>query len=153
MFSHSGIYIETKDKFNVGGIIKIGVPGSKSDKVMLVRGEIVRFDRKGIGVRFKGLLAERASTKDRGGRRLGTDRRKLFFAEYIPEKRSDVDRRTGLDRRKIKKVKFRKGLKLRDIFRNSGLQDKRRFKLHRYRSQKGQGIPYPEQNLFFPKKA
>jgi hypothetical protein len=86
---------------------------------MLVRGEIVRLDRKGIGVRFKGLLAERASTKDRGGRRLGVDRRKLFFTEYIPEKRSDVDRRTGLDRRKIKNVKFRKGLKLRDIFRNS----------------------------------
>ena len=79
MFSHSGIYIETKDKFNVGGIIKIGVPGSKSDKVMLVRGEIVRLERKGIGVKFKGLLTERASTKDRGGRRLGTDRRKLFF--------------------------------------------------------------------------
>jgi hypothetical protein len=116
--SRSGIYIETKDKLNVGRVIKIGVPGSKSDKVLLLRGEIVRLDQTGVGVKFRGLLTERAGIKDRGGRRSGTDRRKLFFAEYIPEKRSDMDRRTGLDRRKIKNVKFRKSLKLRHILKS-----------------------------------
>ena len=36
---------------------------------------------------------------DNGGRRTGIDRRELFYAAYLPERRSGEDRRDGLDRR------------------------------------------------------
>ena len=38
-------------------------------------------------------------TADRGGSRLGTDRRKFQYTAYIPEKRSGRERRKGFDRR------------------------------------------------------
>ena len=36
---------------------------------------------------------------DNGGRRSGTDRRRFSYAVHIPERRSSIDRREGLDRR------------------------------------------------------
>ena len=36
---------------------------------------------------------------DKGGRRSGMDRRTFLYAVYLPEKRSDKDRRNGFDRR------------------------------------------------------
>jgi len=36
---------------------------------------------------------------DNGGRRSGTDRRRFSYAEHIPERRSSIDRRKGLERR------------------------------------------------------
>ena len=36
---------------------------------------------------------------DNGGTRLGNDRRKFQYTDYIPEKRSGRDRRKGFDRR------------------------------------------------------
>ena len=36
---------------------------------------------------------------DNGGRRSGTDRRRFSYAVHIPESRSSIDRREGLDRR------------------------------------------------------
>jgi len=36
---------------------------------------------------------------DKGGRRSGTDRRRFFYAVHIPERRSSIDRRKGLERR------------------------------------------------------
>ena len=41
-----------------------------------------------------------SSIKDNGGRRLGVDRRQFKYSKYIPEQRSDKERRNGLDRRK-----------------------------------------------------
>ena len=38
---------------------------------------------------------------DNGGRRTGIDRRELFYAAYLPERRSGEDRRGGLDRRNL----------------------------------------------------
>jgi DNA-binding XRE family transcriptional regulator len=38
--------------------------------------------------------------KDNGGRRSGIDKRQFKYSKYIPEQRSDKDRRNGLDRRK-----------------------------------------------------
>ena len=40
---------------------------------------------------------------DNGGRRTGIDRRKFFYAAYLPERRSGEDRRNGLDRRSLVK--------------------------------------------------
>jgi len=36
---------------------------------------------------------------DKGGRRSGTDRRRFSYAVHIPERRSSIDRRKGLERR------------------------------------------------------
>ena len=36
---------------------------------------------------------------DNGGRRVGIDRRQFSYNHHIPERRSDKDRRFGLDRR------------------------------------------------------
>jgi len=38
---------------------------------------------------------------DNGGRRTGIDRRELFYAAYLPERRSEEDRRSGVDRRSL----------------------------------------------------
>jgi hypothetical protein len=40
-----------------------------------------------------------AEKKDKGGRRSGIDRRKLFIAEYTPDRRSNEGRRSSQDRR------------------------------------------------------
>lgn len=37
---------------------------------------------------------------DNGGRRSGIDRRKFSYSVHVPERRSSIDRRRGLDRRK-----------------------------------------------------
>ena len=37
--------------------------------------------------------------KDNGGKRLGLDRRQYSYDKHIPERRSDMDRRSKLDRR------------------------------------------------------
>ena len=36
---------------------------------------------------------------DNGGRRSGIDRRRFSYAVHIPERRSGIDRRKGLDKR------------------------------------------------------
>ena len=36
---------------------------------------------------------------DNGGRRLGIDRRQFSYTDYIPEGRTDNDRRSGIERR------------------------------------------------------
>ena len=40
-----------------------------------------------------------AGKKDKGGRRSGIDRRKLFIPECTPDRRSNEDRRSSQDRR------------------------------------------------------
>jgi len=37
--------------------------------------------------------------KDNGSRRSGIERRQFLYTAHIPERRSDKDRRNGLDRR------------------------------------------------------
>lgn len=37
--------------------------------------------------------------RDNGGKRSGLDRRQFSYDKHIPERRSDKDRRSGLDRR------------------------------------------------------
>ena len=36
---------------------------------------------------------------DKGGRRIGIDRRLFFYTDHVPSRRSNKDRRSGLDRR------------------------------------------------------
>jgi hypothetical protein len=40
-----------------------------------------------------------ANLRDRGGRRLGRDRRKVAILDFLPDRRSGLDRRMAQDRR------------------------------------------------------
>jgi Tfp pilus assembly protein PilZ len=68
-----GAFILTREKFGLGGIIKLVLPGWKTRKEVKVTCWIVRISPQGIGVSFE----------RRSGR----------------ERRSDLDRRIGVDRR------------------------------------------------------
>lgn len=108
--SRRGVFVETKGTFNAGQMIKLVIPGTSIDNGVMLKGEVVHLNQTGIGVKFKSLLRKKDTTRDWGGRRSGNDRRKLFFSEYSPEKRSGGDRRAGSDRRKLKNVQRRKAL-------------------------------------------
>jgi Tfp pilus assembly protein PilZ len=54
--SNGGIFIETKDKFSVGQIIRLVIPGTKIDKGVMLKGEVIHVKPKGVGVKFTGLL-------------------------------------------------------------------------------------------------
>ena len=54
---------------------------------------------------------------DKGGTRLGIDRRKFTYTSYIPEKRSGMDRRKGFDRRNSLNHRGLHPIERRDIFR------------------------------------
>jgi len=41
---------------------------------------------------------------DKGGRRVGIERRSFSYTCYIPERRSGMERRNGEDRRKIQRL-------------------------------------------------
>lgn len=108
--SRHGVFLKAKGNFNVGQTIKLVIPGTKIDNGVMLKGEVVHYSQAGIGVKFKTLLRKKSTIKDRGGRRSGADRRRLFFSEYSPEKRSGQDRRIGSDRRSLENIKRRQRL-------------------------------------------
>jgi Tfp pilus assembly protein PilZ len=71
--NRAGAFIETKDTFSLGQIVKLVVPGDGLFKPLNLTGCVVRLEPGGIGIRFD----------KRSGR----------------ERRKDIDRRTGADRR------------------------------------------------------
>jgi hypothetical protein len=73
--SRGGAFVETESKISLGERINLVIHGSKIHKGVRLRGWIVRLGRQGVGVSFN----------RRSGR----------------ERRYDLDRRTGLDRRKV----------------------------------------------------
>ena len=120
-------------------MVKIEIPGVNTDNDTLIIGEVARSDLHGIGIRFKKLVHRNKFHQDMGGMRSGTDRRKIVFSEYYPEKRSGKDRRCGLDRRKLKYYKYDKyGLQRNRILDNGG----RRFT--KDRRQQSFGLYWPE---------
>ena len=108
--SRRGVFIETKNAFKVGQIIKLVIPGTRIDDGAMLKGEVAHCRQTGIGIEFKSLLRKKVPIKDRGGRRSGNDRRKLKFSGYSSEMRSGKNRRSGPDRRKLKNLRFRKVL-------------------------------------------
>ena len=72
--SRSGAFIKTQNNFAVGQILTILLPGHKKQKDVKLKGYVVRLNRSGVGVIF--------------------DRRRAY-----KNRRSDLDRRTGKDRR------------------------------------------------------
>ena len=71
--NRAGAFIETKDSFSLGQIVKLVVPGDGLFKPLNLTGCVVRLEPGGIGISFD----------KRSGR----------------ERRKDIDRRTGADRR------------------------------------------------------
>ncbi len=57
--SSGGVFIETKNGFSVGQIIKLVIPGTKIDKGVMLKGEVLHLSQTGIGVKFKSLLNNR----------------------------------------------------------------------------------------------
>jgi hypothetical protein len=139
-----GAFIETTTQFSRQQMIRIEIPGTKIDNGTLIIGEVARSDLRGIGIKFKKLIQRSKFSRDMGGMRCGTDRRKLLFSEYYPEKRSGGDRRDAVDRRKLKYFKYYKyGLQLNRIIDNGGrrfTRDRRRlsFVLHWPENRKGE---------------
>lgn len=112
--SRQGVFVKTKGSFNAGQTIKLVIPGTKIDNGVMLKGEVIHLNQTGIGVKFKTLLRKKEPIKDRGGRRSGDDRRRMYFSEYAPEKRSGQDRRTGSDRRSLKNIKRRQRFNMND---------------------------------------
>ena len=54
---------------------------------------------------------------DNGGSRCGLDRREHTIKGYAPERRLDMERRSGLDRRKALSPRDGSAIERRDIFR------------------------------------
>jgi hypothetical protein len=48
---------------------------------------------------------DRIRLRDKGGRRIGVDRRTFSYSLHIPERRSHNDRRKGVIRRKTNRIK------------------------------------------------
>ena len=60
--SNGGIFIETNDTLSVGQIIKLVIPGTKIDKGVMLKGEVIHIKPKGVGVKFKGILNKKTTT-------------------------------------------------------------------------------------------
>jgi hypothetical protein len=56
--SKNGMFIETKDNFNEGQIVRLVIPGTKIDNGTMLKGEIKHLSRKGIGIQFKRILKQ-----------------------------------------------------------------------------------------------
>ena len=54
--SKNGMFIQTRDNFNEGQIVRLVIPGTKIDNGTMLKGEIKHLNRKGIGVQFKSVL-------------------------------------------------------------------------------------------------
>lgn len=54
--SKNGLFIETKTGLDTGGRINLIVPGTKFDKGLMLRAEVVRATASGVGVRLLGIL-------------------------------------------------------------------------------------------------
>ena len=57
--SRAGAFIKTKDIFSIGQIVRLVIPGTKIDKGVMLKGKVVRFDHKGVGVKFMNILRRR----------------------------------------------------------------------------------------------
>lgn len=61
--SRGGIFIETRNRFSIGQMIKLVIPGTKIDKGVMLKGEVVRINPNGIGVKFTKLIRSKTAQK------------------------------------------------------------------------------------------
>jgi hypothetical protein len=65
--SRGGLFIQTADSISLGHEIHLVIPGTKFDKNVMIRGKVVRLSRKGVGVKFTGLIKRQGSRKTKAG--------------------------------------------------------------------------------------
>ncbi len=61
-------------------------------------------------------VVAKAEIMDNGGRRSGVDRRQYIYTSHLPERRSEEDRRCGLDRRSYQNHRGRNGDERRAVY-------------------------------------
>jgi len=61
--SRGGAFIEAQGKFKAGQTIKLIIPGTKIDKGIMLKGEVLHFNKDGIGIIFKRIIKKRPKTK------------------------------------------------------------------------------------------
>ena len=76
-------------------------------------------DKKLISPLAKGRATYVPYMVDNGGTRLGIDRRIFEYSAYIPERRSDRDRRKGFDRRNL--IVLKRDSERRNVFKTQSL--------------------------------
>jgi Tfp pilus assembly protein PilZ len=54
--SSGGVFIEATGNFTAGQIIKFVIPGTKFNKGVMLKGEVVYFSQNGVGVKLIGIL-------------------------------------------------------------------------------------------------
>jgi Tfp pilus assembly protein PilZ len=54
--SKGGVFIETRDKFKKGQIIKLVIAHTKITKGVILKGRVVHLRREGIGIKFLSLI-------------------------------------------------------------------------------------------------
>jgi Tfp pilus assembly protein PilZ len=62
--SRGGMYVKTTDEFSIGQVLHLVIPETKYDKNVLIRGEVVRSSKSGMGIKFTGLLKRRKPPKN-----------------------------------------------------------------------------------------
>jgi hypothetical protein len=50
------------------------------------------------------MNTDKYNLPDNGGRRIGDDRRNFIYTSHLPESRDDIERRSGIDRRKSLRI-------------------------------------------------
>jgi len=61
--SRGGIFIETRNCFSIGQMIKLVIQGTKIDEGVMLKGEVVRINPNGIGVKFTKLIRSKTAQK------------------------------------------------------------------------------------------
>jgi CheY-like chemotaxis protein len=54
--SRGGVFIEIRDKFNVGQSIKLVIPATESKQNILRKGEVIHHGFSGFGIKFNGAI-------------------------------------------------------------------------------------------------
>jgi Tfp pilus assembly protein PilZ len=61
--SRGGAFIETQGKFKAGQTIKLIIPGTKIDKGLKLKGEVLHCNQAGFGIIFKKIIKKEPKTK------------------------------------------------------------------------------------------
>lgn len=54
--SRNGALIESEDNFSIGQMIRLVIPGTKIDKGIMLKAEVVRSSESGVGVKFRSII-------------------------------------------------------------------------------------------------
>jgi len=61
--SRGGMFVKTNAELDAGQVLHLVIPETKYDKNVLIRGEVVRSSKSGVGIKFTGLLKRKKPRK------------------------------------------------------------------------------------------